>query len=102
MAAMLERNGKDGKPTPANLPQREVVHCHNSGCEVSYTLFYTDDENHTVGSVRNLDKLWTSAVELIKSEHPPHFTKTYLWKAIGAGPECRWVEADTQAARAAL
>ena len=44
---------------------------------------------------------WMTA-ELIKNEHPPHFTKTYLWKAIGGGPECHWVEADSVAARAAL
>src|SRR5580704_13229819 len=102
MAAMLERNGKDGKPTPGNLPRREDVHCHHDECEFSYTLFYTDDENHAVGSVKNVDKMWASAVELIKNDHPFHLTKIYLWKAIGAGPECHWVEADSLAARVGL
>jgi hypothetical protein len=102
MAAMLERNGRNGKPSPSNLPHREIVHCHRDDCESSYTLFYTDVEDYAVGSVKNVYKMRASAVELIRNDHPSHFTKTYLWKAIGAGPECRWVEADSLAARAAL
>jgi len=102
MAAMLERTGKDGKPTPGNLPPKEVIGCPHDGCEFSYTLFYTDDENRMVGPEKNLDKMRRMAAELVQNEHPAHFTKTYLWKAIGKGHECRWFEADSPAARAAL
>jgi hypothetical protein len=30
MAAMLERNGKDGKATPGDLPLKEVIRCSKS------------------------------------------------------------------------
>jgi hypothetical protein len=102
MAAMLERNGKDGKPIPGNLPAKEVIRCPHDECEFSYTLFYTDDEDRMVGSEKSLVKMQRMAVDLIKNEHPPHFTKAFLWKAIGAGPDCHWREADSPAARAAL
>jgi hypothetical protein len=55
-----------------------------------------------VGAENNVDKMRRTAVDLIKNEHPDHFTKIYLWKAVGTGPECRWFEADSLAARAAL
>jgi hypothetical protein len=99
---MLVQHRIDERPTPSNVPAREVIHCSQNDCGLVYTLFYADSENGMVGSVKNTDRMWASAVELIKSSHPTHATKTYLWKAIGPGPECHWVEADTQAARAAL
>jgi hypothetical protein len=99
--AMLERHNKDGGPPPANIPVRQVMNCPNAGCDVAYTLFYSDSENTMIGSVKNVDRMLMLAAEIISDNHPPHFTKTYLWKAIGE-PECRWVEADSQAARAAL
>jgi len=100
MAATLERNGIDGKGTPSNVPPKEVIHC--SGCETSHTLSFTDDEIRMVGSENNLDKMRRTAIELIKKEHPDHSRKFYLWKAVGAGPECRWEEADRLAAWAKL
>lgn len=100
MAATLERNGIGGKGTPSNVPPKEVIHC--TSCETSYTLSLTDDEIRMVGSENNLDKMRRTAIELIKKEHPDHFRKFYLWKAIGAGPECCWEEADRLAARAKL
>ena len=102
MAATLERNRKDGKATPSNVPPREVIRCSFGGCETSYTLSFTDDGIRMVGSENNVDKMRRTAGDLIKKEHPDHFTKIYLWKAIGAGPECRWFEADSLAARKAL
>lgn len=98
MPAMLERNGKDGKPTPSNLPPKEVIHCSLDGCEISYTLSYTDDEFRMVGTENNVDKMRRTAIELAENEHSTHLTKTYLWK----GPERGWLEADSLAARAAL
>jgi hypothetical protein len=98
MPAMLERNGKDGKPTPSNIPPQEVIHCSRDGCKTSYTLSYTDDEYYMHGSELNVDKMRRLATEIADNEHPAHFTQNYLWK----GPERGWLEADSLAARAAL
>ena len=100
--ATLQRNGADGKATPSNLPPREVIRCPDSGCGFSYMLFYTDAEIQMVGPEKNIDTMRRTAADLIRNQHPPHFTNTYLWKAIGTGPECHWVEADSLAARKAL
>jgi hypothetical protein len=97
MTAMLEL-GKSN----SNLPAREVITCAHTGCEFSYTLSYTDDEIRMAGTEKNVEKMRRMAVEIIGDAHPPHLTKTYLWKAVGQGPECRWMEADSAAARAAL
>lgn len=102
MAAMLERNGKDGKPTPSNLPAREVIRCAQDRCDCSYTLCYTDDEYRMVGAENNVDKMHRTVVDLVSNTHPGHSTKVYLWKAIRKGPECGWLEADSLAVRAAL
>ncbi len=64
MAAMLERNGKDGKATPSNVPPREVVRCPHGGCEISYTLSYTDDENFMRGSEKNVTTMTRMAANL--------------------------------------
>jgi hypothetical protein len=98
MAAMLERNGKDGKPTPSNVPPRELIRCPHDGCETSYTISYTDDEHYVRGSEMNVDKMRRTATDLVRNEHSAHSTKIYLWK----GPERCWLEADSLAARAAL
>ena len=104
MAATLDRNGKDGKKPviDSGVPSREVIRCPLGGCETSYTLSYTNDEIRMVGTENNVDKMRRTAVELIKNGHADHSTKIYLWKAVGSGPECRWFEADSPAARAAL
>jgi hypothetical protein len=102
MPAVLERNEKDGKPISSNVPPREVIRCLHEGCEFSYTLSYTDAENYMHGSEKNTDRMLRMAAELVQREHPTHLTRIYLWKAVGRGPECRWFEADSSAARAAL
>lgn len=98
MAATLERNGKDGKPTPSNIPPKIVIRCWHAGCETSYTLSYTDDEHYMGRTELNVDNMRRFASEIVDNEHPAHFTHNCLWK----GPERGWLEADSLAARAAL
>jgi hypothetical protein len=98
VAAMLERNATDGKATPSNIPPREVVRCPHEGCEVSYTLSYTDEENYLHGTGKNVESMRHTATERVRNQHPVHFTRTYLWKGAGRG----WVEADSLAARKVL
>ena len=102
MAAMLERNAKDRKAAPSNVPPREVIHCPLRGCKTSYTLSFTENEFRMVGSETNMGRMRSTAVELIRGEHPFHFTKTYLWKAMEVGPKCGWCAADSLVAYAAL
>jgi hypothetical protein len=96
MAILEKGKAKSG------LPRQEVIRCPHDGCEMFYTLSYTDAENRIVGSENDVDKMKRMAADIIKNEHPPHFINNYLWKAIGTGPECHWVEADSVAARKAL
>jgi hypothetical protein len=49
MAAMLERHARDGMSTPSNIPAKETIPCANSGCGLSYTISYTEDENFLSG-----------------------------------------------------
>jgi hypothetical protein len=79
------------------------LHCPVPECNVSYTLAYNSEEAlRMVGAERNDDRMRRTALEEIEGSHPTHFTNTYMWKAVGNGPECRWMEADTMAARKAL
>jgi hypothetical protein len=100
MSAMLERNRTSGKAVPSNIPPRQLLRC--AECDASYTLSFTDDEFRLVGDERNDERLRRTALEKIADEHPAHFTATFMWKAVGGGPECRWLEADSIAARKAL
>jgi hypothetical protein len=102
MAAMLERNGKDRKPAPGNIPAKEIVPCSIGDCDVSYTLSYTDDENFMRGNERNVDVISRTAAERVEEGHPAHTARLYLWKAVGEGSWCRWFEADSLAARRAI
>ena len=99
MPAMLERNGTDRKTVPSDI-QRQLLRC--TECEASYTLFFTDDEFRLVVDEWNDERLHRMALEKIADEHPTHSTATFMWKAVGGGPEFRWLEADSIAARKAL
>jgi hypothetical protein len=89
-----------GKPTPSNIPERETIKCPD--CEMPYTLAYTNEEYRVTGSESNVERMQRLAREIIAEEHPTHSTRLFMWKAIGDGPLCHWVEADSMAARAAL
>lgn len=103
MGASLDINGQDGKPTVvSNIPAQKAIRCPYNGCEISYTLSYTGDEYRMVGSENNVAIMERKAVKLIEKEHPVHSTKTFMWKAIGNGPECEWRAADSLAARKGL
>jgi hypothetical protein len=98
MAAMLERHARDGKPTPSNIPAKEIIPCSNTECPFSYTLSYTEDEHFLSGTELNTAKMRRLAVALIEKADPAHNTKNYIWK----GAERGWVEADSMAARKSL
>jgi len=68
------------------------------GCECSYTLSFTDDENFLAGNELNVATVRRLAVSLIEKAHPVHRTKNFIWK----GAESGWVEADSKAARMGL
>jgi hypothetical protein len=97
MPAMLERNGPDRKAVPSNM---QLLRC--AKCKASYTLSFTDDEFRLVGEEWNDERLHRMALEKIADEHPAHFTAAFMWKAVGGGPEFRWLEDDSIAARKAL
>jgi hypothetical protein len=101
MTAMLDRKWSEVKSS-SNLPLRADLHCPFAGCNVSYALSYTDDEFRVIGKETNEDRMRRMALDQIKKDHPAHLTVTFLWKAVGQGPECRWSEADSLAARKAL
>jgi hypothetical protein len=76
---MLERNGTNGKATPSNVPPREVIRCPHDGCEISYTLSYTDDENYISGSERNVDRMRRMAAELVQNGRVAHPLRSKGW-----------------------
>lgn len=97
MAAMLERNGADGRPVAdPGLPVKEVLTCDVGACPISYTLAYGQVENRMVGNENNLDIMRRKAHEVIANNHPhPFFDDTYVW----GGPEKGWL--NREAAKAA-
>jgi hypothetical protein len=99
MPAMLERNGTDRKAVPSDT-QSQLLRC--AECKASYTLSFTDDEFRLVGDEWNDERLHRMALEKIADEHPAHFTAKFMWKAVGVGPEFRWLEADSIAASNSL
>ena len=100
MPATLERNGTEGEAVPSNISSKQLLRC--AKCKASYTLSFTEDEFRLVGDEWNDERLRRMALEKIADEHPAHFTATFVWKAISGGPECRWLETDSIAARKAL
>lgn len=98
MAAMLERNGPDGKPSvvlPSSLTNREVVKC--SDCSVSYTLAYGAAENRVQEGQNVPTVMRRRANELIAESHPSHLTATFVWGGIKNG----WLDKE-QATAAGL
>lgn len=95
MAAMLDRNGADGKSAilPASLTNREVIGC--ADCAVSYTLAFGSTENRIERGENVLSLLRFQAQALISDGHPTHSTETYVWGGIDKG----WL--DREKARAA-
>jgi hypothetical protein len=89
---------KDEKPTPNNIPAKGTILCPVKGCEFSYTISYTEDENFLNDSELNVLNMRPLAVALIDKAHPVHRTKKHIWK----GGESGWVEADSMAAGNAL
>jgi hypothetical protein len=55
--ATPERHAKAGTPTPGNIPARETIPCSDTGCEFSYTLSYTDNENFLSRGELNVAKM---------------------------------------------
>lgn len=98
MAATLERHASYGQPTASNIPARETIPCWVPGCEFSYTISYTEDENLQTGTEPNVATMRRLAIVLIEKAHPVHRTKNFNWK----GAEQGWVEADSRAARMGL
>jgi hypothetical protein len=102
MAAILERNGKDGRPMPSNIPAREIIHCPAAECEVSYTLAYTDAEIYVRGRESNVDVMKRMAAEQVRLAHPAHITLLHIWDEIGEGPDREWSEVVSLTERARL
>jgi len=98
MAAALVRNVDHDHSHMAsdNTLQQEVVECC-SECEISYTLYYSGDENYSSGEERNVDAMRRHAVDKLCGEHPNHVTPTFLWR----GRELGWRETPPRAASAA-
>ena len=94
MPAMIERHLRDEKPAFSNIPAKGIIFCPVKGCEFSYTISYTEDENFQNDSELNILNMRLLAVALIDKAHPVHRTKKHIWK----GREGGWVEADSMAA----
>jgi hypothetical protein len=84
MAAMLEKNSPDGKPTllPTGLTHSEVVKCEF--CNISYTLAYGAVENRIEQGHNVLDSMRQKAKELISEAHP-HAVDIYIWGGFERG-----------------
>ena len=97
MAAILEKNGPNGKPAvlPDSLTNREVLKCSDRFCETSYTLAYGASENRLEEGAHVVEIMRRKAAALIEEEHPPHSTDTYVW----GGPKQGWL--NREAAKAA-
>jgi hypothetical protein len=95
---MIERHLKDEKPTLYNIPAKETILCPVKGCEFSYTISYTEDENFLNDSELYILNMRLLAVALIDKAHPVHRTKKHIWK----GGDSGWVEADSMAAGSAV
>jgi hypothetical protein len=97
MAAALVRNvDHDHSHLAADgTLQQEIVECCRD-CEISYTLYYSGDENYSAGDERNVDAMLRSATEKLTVEHPAHGTPTFLWR----GRELGWRSTAPKAASA--
>jgi hypothetical protein len=95
MAAMLEKNGPNGKPTalPDSLTKSEVLKCQRD-CPFSYTLAYAAGENRIEDGQNILDLLRREARTVIKYDHPLHLTDSYVW----GGPKKRWLDREKASA----
>jgi hypothetical protein len=93
MAAMLDRNGPDGKPMAyPRFAKNELVPCQVQGCRVSYTLAYGQVENRMEGNQNILDAIRRTASALVKADHPhvPIVGATYVW----GGLKLEWLDRD--------
>ncbi len=90
MAAMLQRNNRNGKlGVTTDLPNKEPIVC--VCCRCSYTLCYSDTENYFSGVESNLETMRLLATSAVSKEHPDHFTRTRIWKGCDHG----WLVADS-------
>src|SRR5271155_136339 len=92
MAAMLEKNGADGKPiVDPGLPANEVVNCPVRFCSISYTLAYGQTENRTEGNQNVLDLLRREALKKVTISHPhTRGDDPYVW----GGTKLGWLNKD--------
>jgi hypothetical protein len=97
MAAMLVKNGPDGKPIPsvlADLSESEKIECTAfRSCPASYTLAYGKSEIRMVGGENNIDIMRRKAKELLNANHPHTGMADQVWTEKG------WL--DREAATAA-
>jgi hypothetical protein len=92
MAALLEKNGTDGKPiVDPGLPTSEVVHCPVRFCSISYTLAYGEAEKPTEKDSNVLDLLRRTALKKVTVSHP-HLQAgdSYIW----GGARLGWLNKD--------
>ncbi|HET9401134.1 MAG TPA: hypothetical protein VFO34_09295 [Candidatus Acidoferrales bacterium] len=97
MAAALVRNvdHDHSHMSSDHTLEREVIAC-SDGCEISYTLYYSGDENYSAGGERNVDAMLRGASQKLNHEHPYHETPTFLWR----GRELGWKSTGPKAASA--
>jgi hypothetical protein len=93
--ASLELHPKDARPTPSNLPARELIACPESECGICGTLSYIDAENCMIGEENNLEVMRRTAKVLMAKDHPHLSLGFYVW----GGPRKGWL--DKEAARVA-
>lgn len=99
MAAMLERNGADGKPVAdPGLPTTEVVDCAVRACPISYTLASGQVENRIdVETNENVINIMRRKAQVLVTDNHPHpfMADCYVW----GGTKLGWL--DKEAAKAA-
>jgi hypothetical protein len=91
MAAMLEKNGPDGRPItlPDDLPQSEPIKCTAfEDCLISYTLAYGKVEALRQDSEIESMRSTASALVASKHPHPRGKDERFWWE----GPEHGWLE----------
>jgi hypothetical protein len=97
MAAILEKNGADGKPlVNPGLPANEILNCPEKLCHVSFALAYGQTENRMEGNQNVLDVIRRTASEMVRQDHPHwQVDNSYIWGGIKLG----WL--DREKAKAA-
>lgn len=87
MAAMLCKNGPDGKPLAhTGLLEQETVACPNRLCSATYNLSFGVNENRMEDGVNVLQEIRRTAVEKINETHPHAIgPDTYVWGGVKKG-----------------